>query len=145
MDLLHGQIADTDGKVYIRFSREAIFMEMSHIKAFTEAMKRKDLEGMLAPMADDVVLNTPLAAEPVRGKAAVRQVVGTLLKVVNKFDFQELMQGPVHVSSFYTLTSGTIELDGMDYWRLDEAGLIKEMTVLWRPLPEVSQVQKKLG
>jgi ketosteroid isomerase-like protein len=120
-------------------------MEMTHIKAFTDAMKRKDLEGMLTPMADDVVLNTPLAAEPVRGKAAVRQAVGTLLKVVSKFDFQELMQGPVHVSSFYRLTSGTIELDGMDYWRLDEAGLIKEMTVLWRPLPEVIQVQKKLG
>jgi hypothetical protein len=32
----------------------------------------------------------------------------------------------------------------MDYWRLDEAGLIREMTVLWRPLPAVAEVQKKL-
>jgi ketosteroid isomerase-like protein len=51
-------------------------MEMIHITAFTDAMKRKDLEGMLTHMADDVVLNTPLASEPVKGKAAIRQVVG---------------------------------------------------------------------
>jgi SnoaL-like domain len=117
-------------------------MEMTHITAFTDAMKRKDLEGMLAHMADDVVLNTPLASEPLKGKAAIRQVVGALLKVVDKFDFLEFMQGPEHVSSFFKLTSGAIEFDGMDYWRLSEAGLIREMTVLWRPLPEATEVQK---
>jgi hypothetical protein len=120
-------------------------MEMTHVKAYAEAATRKDLEGMLLHMADDIVLNTPLAAESVKGKAAISQILGPLLKVVNKFDFQEFMQGPAHVSSFFKLTSGTIQLDGMDYWRLDETGLIKEMTVFWRPLPEASQVQKKLG
>ena len=55
------------------------------------------------------------------------------------------MQGPAHVSSFFKLTSGMLELAGMDYWWLGEAGLIKEMAVLWRPLPEAIQVQKKLG
>jgi hypothetical protein len=120
-------------------------MEMTHIKPFTEAMARKDLESMLTHMTDDIVLNTPLTAEPVKGKAAIRQVVGALLKVVDKFDFREFMEGPEHVSSFFKLTSGTIELEAMDYWRLDEAGLIKEMTVLWRPLPEAGEVQKKLS
>jgi ketosteroid isomerase-like protein len=120
-------------------------MEMIHITAFTDAMKCKDLEGMLTHMADDVVLNTPLASEPVKGKAAIRQVVGALLKVVDKFDFLEFMQEPEHVFSFFKLTSGAIELDGMDFWRLNEGGLIQEMTVLWRPLPESTEVQKKLG
>jgi hypothetical protein len=36
-------------------------------------------------------------------------------------------------------------LDGVDYWRIDETGLIQEMTVLWRPLPAVSAVQQKLA
>jgi hypothetical protein len=43
------------------------------------------------------------------------------------------------------VTSGAIELDGVDYWRLNDAGLIKEMTVLWRPLPAVAAVQARLG
>jgi hypothetical protein len=119
-------------------------MNLDHVTAFTAAMKRKDLETMLGHMADDVVLNTPLIAEPVKGKAAIREIVGPLLDVVDAFDFRETMQGPEHVSSFFKVTVGTIQLDGMDYWLLDSAGLIKEMTVLWRPLPAAIAVRDKL-
>jgi limonene-1,2-epoxide hydrolase len=120
-------------------------MNIDHVTAFTAAMQRKDLDAMLGHMAGDVVLNTPLTAEPVRGKEAIREVVGPLLAVVDAFDFREIMQGPEHVSSFFKLTVGTIALDGMDYWRLDRAGLIREMTVLWRPLPAAIAVRDRLG
>ena len=46
---------------------------------------------------------------------------------------------------FFKITVGTIELDGMDYWLLDSAGLIKEMTVLWRPLPAAIAVRDGLS
>jgi len=120
-------------------------MDLTHIHAFTAAMQRKDLDTMLEHMADDVTLNTPLAAEPVKGKAAIRPVVQALLGVVEAFDFREIMQGPRHVSAFFGITIGSTELDGVDYWRLDQAGLIQEMTVLWRPLPAVVEVQRKLA
>ena len=120
-------------------------MDLTHIHAFTAAMQRKDLEAMLTHMADDVTLNTPLLADPVRGKAAIRQVVGALLGVVDAFDFREIMQGPQHVSSFFRVTVGSNDLEGMDYWRLDAAGRIQEMTVLWRPLPAMVAVQDKLA
>lgn len=119
-------------------------MDLTHIHAFTAAMQRKDLPAMLTHMADDVVLKTPLAAEPLEGKAAIRPVVEALLGVVDRFDFREILQGPRHVSAFFGISVGGHELDGMDYWRLDEAGLIKEMTVLWRPLPAALAVQSKL-
>ena len=120
-------------------------MSLEHVTAFTGAMQRKDLEAMLSHMASDVVLNTPLMAEPVRGKEAIREVVGPLLALVDTFDFREIMQGPEHVSSFFKVTVGTIELDGMDYWLLDDAGLIREMTVLWRPLPAAIAVRDRLS
>jgi hypothetical protein len=120
-------------------------MDLSHINAFTAAMQRKDLEAMLTHMADDIILKTPLAAEPFKGKIAIRPVVEALLGVVDTFDFREVMQGPRHVSAFFGITVGSNELDGVDYWRLNEAGLIQEMTVLWRPLPAVIAVQKELA
>ena len=119
-------------------------MNLDHITAFTAAMQQKNLDAMLSHMADDVVLNTPLFAEPGKGKAAVREIVGPLLAAVDAFDFREIMQDPEHVSSFFKITVGTNQLDGMDYWLLDSAGLIKEMTVLWRPLPEAIAVRDKL-
>jgi hypothetical protein len=119
-------------------------MDLTHIHAFTAAMQRKDLDAMLTHMADGVTLNTPLVADPVKGKAAIRTVVGPLLGVVDSFNFREIMQGPHHVSSFFKVVVGTNTLDGMDYWRLDAAGLIEEMTVLWRPLPAAMAVQATL-
>ena len=86
-------------------------MNLEHVVAFTAAMQRKDLEAMLSHTTGDVVLNTPLMAEPVLGKEAIRQVVCPLLAVVDAFDFREIMQGPEHVSSFFKATVGTIELD----------------------------------
>ena len=119
-------------------------MNFEHVTAFTAAMQRKDLEAMLSHMAGDVVLNTPLVAEPVKGKEAIRGIVGPLLELVDTFDFREIMQGPEHVSSFFKIAVGAIELDGMDYWLLDSAGLIREMTVLWRPLPAAIAVRDML-
>ncbi len=108
-------------------------------------MQRKDVDTMLTHMADDIILKTPLAAEPFHGKAAIRPVVEALLAVVDRFEFREILQGPRHVSAFFGITIGSIALDGVDYWRLTEAGLIEEMTVLWRPLPAVAAVQEKLA
>ena len=119
-------------------------MNLTHVSAMTDAMTRKDLESMLLHISEDVVLQTPLVAEPIRGKAAIRPVVSALLGVVDRFDFRELMQGPEHVSSFFKVTVGPSELDGMDYWRLNSSGLIEEMTVLWRPLPAAVAVQQLL-
>ena len=119
-------------------------MDLTHVHAFTAAMQRKDLDAMLTHMADTVVLETPLLAASLVGKAAVRPVVEALLRIVDRFEFQEIMQGPGHVSSFFKVTVGAEELDGMDYWRLNDAGLIQDMTVLWRPLPAIVAVQHKL-
>jgi hypothetical protein len=123
---------------------EIVQVNLDHVTAFTAAIQQKDLGAMLSQMAGNVVLNTPLIAEPIKGKAAIREIVGPLLDVVDAFDFREIMRGPEHVSSFFKVTVGTIKLDGVDYWLLDGAGLIKEMTVLWRPLPAVIAVRDKL-
>ncbi|HVY14957.1 MAG TPA: nuclear transport factor 2 family protein [Rhodopila sp.] len=119
-------------------------MDLTHIHAFVAAMQRKDLDAMLDHMADGIVLNTPLVADPVEGKAAIRQVVVPLLRLVDRFDFREVMEGPRHVSSFFTIAVGPLAADGMDFWRLDEAGLIAEMTVLWRPLPVAAAIAHQL-
>jgi hypothetical protein len=120
-------------------------MKLTHIHAFTAAMQRKDLDAMLVHMSDDVRLLTPLVSESFQGKTAIRPVVESLLAVVDSFEFLELMEGPQHVSEFFKVTVGSLVLDGMDYWRLNEEGLIQEMTVLWRPLPAIVAVQDQLN
>jgi hypothetical protein len=120
-------------------------MDLTHLHAFTAAMQRKDLDAMLSHMADDVVLKTPLHTEPFAGKPAIRPVVAALLAVVDHFAFREILQGPTHVSAVFGVVVGSDVLDGIDLWRLDDAGLIQAMTVFWRPLPTIVSVQAKLA
>ena len=121
-------------------------MDLTHLHGFIEGMmQRRDVEAMLPHMADDMILKTPLATEPFTGKAAIRPVVVALMGVVDAFHFREIMHGPQHVCVSFGVTSGSVELDGMDYIRLNEAGLVQEMMVLWRPLPAVVAVLSKLN
>jgi hypothetical protein len=62
----------TTSVILIAASKKEHPMNLEHVTVFTAAMQRKDLEAMLSHMAGDVVLNTPLMAEPVRGKDAIR-------------------------------------------------------------------------
>ncbi|PJI51806.1 hypothetical protein CTI14_53270, partial [Methylobacterium radiotolerans] len=71
-------------------------MDLSHVRAFATALAAKDRDAMLAQMTEAVVLNTPLAAEPVRGKAAIRPVVDALLAAVDAFEIREILEGPAH-------------------------------------------------
>lgn len=116
-----------------------------HLHAFLDAMRAKDLDAMLSHMSDDMVLRTPLHAEPFRGKAAIRPVVEALLRVVDRFTFREILHGPDHVAVFFSLAVGDLALDGMDYVRLAPSGLLQELTVLWRPLPAVVAVHARLS
>ncbi|WP_457107870.1 hypothetical protein [Methylobacterium sp. P5_C11] len=60
-------------------------MDLTHVRACAAALAAKDRDAVRAQMAEAVVLNTPLAAEPVRGKAAIRPVVDALLAAVEAF------------------------------------------------------------
>ncbi|MCJ2134114.1 nuclear transport factor 2 family protein [Methylobacterium sp. J-026] len=120
-------------------------MNLTHVRAFAAAMQAKDPDGMLAQMADGVVLNTPLAAEPVRGKAAIRPVVDALLATIDAFEIREILEGPGRAAAYFGASAGPHRLDGVDVWRLDAAGLIAEMSVLWRPLPAALAVRDRLA
>jgi hypothetical protein len=96
-------------------------------------------------MADNVALRTPLAAEPLVGKAAIRPVVATLLQVIDTIVFREVLEGPEHVAAFFEIQAAGTELQGLDYWRLDENGVIQEMNVFWRPLPAIVAVNSALA
>lgn len=48
------------------------------------------------------------------------------------------------IAGVFRLTVGPHQLDGVDMWRLVERGLVREMTVLWRPLSAAVAVKKAL-
>jgi hypothetical protein len=45
----------------------------------------------------------------------------------------------------FTIEVGPTKADGMDHTHLNEDGLVDSMTVAWRPLPALVEVQKRLA
>lgn len=83
------------------------FIDLTHLHGCIDGMmQRKNLEDMLPSMADDMVLRTPLVAEPFAGKAAIKHLVTALLGVVDKFNFREIRQGSEHVSVSFGVMIG---------------------------------------
>jgi SnoaL-like domain len=116
-----------------------------HLDAFLDAMHRRDASATEAHMADDVVIYSPIVPEPFKGKQQVQEVLKQLVLIVNAFTPKQLLQDGADFVAIFTIELGPNKLDGMDHMHLNEAGFIDSMTVAWRPLPAVVEVQKRLA
>jgi hypothetical protein len=116
-----------------------------HLDAFLDAMHRRDASGTEAHMADDVVIYSPIVPEPFKGKQQVQEILKQLLLTVDAFTPKLVLQDGADFAATFTSELGTNKLDGMDHMHINEAGFIDSMTVAWRPLPAVVEVQKLLA
>jgi hypothetical protein len=96
-------------------------------------------------MADDVVIYSPLVPEPFKGRKQVQKILKQLLLTVDAFTPKLVLRDDADFAAIFTIEIGPNKLDGMDHMHITEAGFIDSMTVTWRPLPAVVEVQKLLA
>ena len=107
---------------------------MSHPNAFRRAVEAHDLEGMIAAFAEDAVLHSPVTFKPFEGRAAIRQLLGILLEVLEDFQYtDELEAGDGTRALVFNARVGDRDLQGLDLIRFDGSGLIRDLTVMVRP------------
>jgi hypothetical protein len=113
-------------------------IERRALHPFRVAAESHDTEALLATLAPNVVLHSPVTFAPYAGK----ETVGTLLRLVSEaFDgWRCVMEthGPHGVIGFVFRTRvGDRELEGLDLLHFDVDGLIADLTVMIRPLSGV--------
>jgi hypothetical protein len=102
--------------------------------AFRAAVEARDHEAMVAAMAPDAKLYSPVAHRPFDGREAVSGVFAALLETFEDFEYtDELAEGDTIVLQFRARV-GDKRLQGIDWLRLDADGRITELTVMIRPL-----------
>ncbi|TDD08437.1 nuclear transport factor 2 family protein [Nonomuraea deserti] len=110
---------------------------------FRAAVERRDLAALDELFTDDVRLYSPVKFTPFEGKPAVLGLFGVLLRVFEDFRYVGRLDGaarptadgaetPAIVLVFQATVRGR-QIHGIDLIHLDEAGLIKEFTVMVRP------------
>ena len=104
-------------------------------ESFRKAVEARDLDDMMARFAEDAVLHSPITFKPFEGRAAIRQLLGILLEVFQDFRYtDELESGDGATKALvFRARAGDRELEGIDLIRFDDAGRIRDFTVLIRP------------
>ena len=116
------------------------------VEAFVDHMHGgADKDALSGILAEDVVLYGPVGDEPVTGREAVLEAMGTVGKVATDLTYKEVLSGTTRHAAYFRLQIEDTVVDGMDYILLDANGKIAEVTIWWRPLSAGVALQRNLA
>lgn len=101
---------------------------------FRRGVESRDLETMMAAFADDAVLHSPITFHPFEGRDAIRQLLGILIEVFQDFRYTDELDAQDGTKGLvFRARVRDRELEGIDLVRFDDAGRIRDFTVMVRP------------
>jgi hypothetical protein len=112
---------------------------------FRAAIERRDLDGMVAALADDVVLHSPVSFKPFEGKEAVAGLFEILLRTFEDFRYTDELPGEEVHALIFRARVGDRDIEGLDLVRPGPDGRIVDFTVMVRPLTGVVALAEAVG
>jgi ketosteroid isomerase-like protein len=122
---------------------------MSHptLATWHELVQSRDIAGLNALLADDVVFHSPVVHTPQAGKALALLYLGAAFKVFFNESFRyvrELADGDGAILEFQLEIDG-ITVNGVDMIRWNGDGGITEFKVMLRPLKAINLIHQKMA
>ena len=108
------------------------------------AFEARDHDAVVATLAPDVVLRSPIFDVPFTGIDEASDLFAVLLEVLWPLTYLDEIPGDPHVLHF-TAEIGDQTLEGIDLLRFDDEGRVTEITVFFRPFPAVSAFLGAMG
>jgi hypothetical protein len=103
--------------------------------AFRAAVETEDTSRLSEILAEDVRFLSPVVFRPYEG----RQLVGTILtegamRVFEDFRYRHQLEDGDAATLIFSARVGDRDLEGLDLLRFNDDGLVRELTVMVRPL-----------
>lgn len=110
------------------------------------AAEARDTAGVMEAMADGVTLRSPITDQVVfRGRQEVSEILGFVFDVLEDIDYFADIGDQQTRALFYTARVGTEPVEEAMRIGLDDAGLIRELTIFYRPLPGLASFAAALA
>lgn len=116
---------------------------METAERFRAAVEKRDLAALDDLFTDDIRLYSPVKFTPFEGKPMVLGLFGVLLRTFEDFRYVGQFDGTAETSTdgedapseilLFRATVHGKEIHGIDLLQFDEAGRVKEFTVMVRP------------
>ncbi len=116
-----------------------------NIKELADALASKELERYAAWFADDMRLFTPIHEEPSIGKQAACKILPLVFSFFDNFHYPDFFSGKQSHSLIFRAEVNGILLDGVDYLKLNDSGLITDFFVMMRPLKAITALSDLIG
>lgn len=110
---------------------------MSPPTAFEQAVAARDVEALSEALAPDVVFRSPVTYRPYEGRAVVGKVLEAVTHVFDEFEYAQRFEAEGRAALVFGARVGDKQVEGLDLLRLDDHGLVSELTVMVRPMSAV--------
>jgi hypothetical protein len=118
---------------------------MSQAAAFERAVEARDLDALVATLAPGVVFRSPVVYRPYEGREVTSKILEAVMNVFDEFAYVQRLDAEGAEALIFRARVGDRELDGLDLLRLDEDGLVTELTVMVRPMSGVNALAAAMG
>lgn len=118
---------------------------MSAPTTFERAVKARDVDALIDALAPDVVFRSPVVYRPYEGRELVSTVLRAAVSVFEDFEYVGRLESDEVVALIFKARVGDREVDGLDLLRLDDDGLVAELTVMVRPMSGVQALAAAMG
>jgi hypothetical protein len=116
------------------------------VTAWRTAGERADVAAAVACLAPDVEVISPLTDQfQFRGPAQVTDMLAAAFEVIHDIRYHTEVGGDGTYALFYRARAGREAVEEAQLLRLDDAGLIRELTFFGRPLPALTTVMQGIG
>lgn len=113
--------------------------------AYHAAVAVKDVDAIVACMAEGIRMHSPTKMSPFEGKDTVRFLFSHLVEVLEDFRFTTLVEQDDTAVLFFACTIGGRAAEGCDVLTFGEDGLIHDFKVLIRPLRGLEALNEIMG
>ena len=113
---------------------------------FRRGVESQDVGVMMQAFADGAVLHSPITFRPFEGKEAIARLLGILMQVFKDFRYtDELTAEDGTKALIFRTRVGDRDVEGLDLIRFDDAGLIRDFTVMVRPRSAVEALLREVS
>ena len=118
--------------------------------AFRAAIESGEFDTIETIFTEDVVLHSPIAHRPYRGRDTAAAIICAVAEVLERFHFeQEIGADEADDTTgdralMFKASVNDLEIQGCDFLHTREDGLIDEITVMLRPLNAVKVFAEKM-
>ena len=112
---------------------------------FRAAVEAGDHAGMVATLAADARLHSPVAFRPFEGREQIGALFEILLRTFEDFRYTDELGGGEVAALVFRCHIGDKQVEGLDLIRTGPDGLIDDFTVMVRPLSAAIALAEAVG